>query len=388
MKNILGILAALVILLLASCSQTPTQDLKSLYINTANYDSAVDASATNTGVYVVGDFGDQSANEGITLHKYDFNGNILWTKQVSTSGFDDASGVATNANGIIYMLGSTSGALAGKLGDYDNFVRAYNESGSVLWTRQFGTSNLDNAKDIVLTSTGNALILSNEIGVTLRKVTNTGVVSPLVRNSTHFPIGVTVDSTGNIFILAYQNIFNGSSNKVNLLKYTSSGSLLSTTFVDWGIAQEGSIASNGTDIFVSTQSGLDSSYWIRKFPNVLTTSTVPSKKINLISKDIRAMKVAGGTLYAVGRSWFFNPLSTSDAFTAKYDSNLNIIWTKQFGTPGLDGLTGLATKANQNAIFPVGYTYGNFNNSTTRNDTDGFVARLNTTNGSTVWLNQ
>src|SRR5271156_2830816 len=56
---------------------------------------------------------------------------------------DSASAVVAHG-GIVYVAGSTSGALAPpNFGQDDVFVRAYDSSGNVLWTQQFGSPQED-----------------------------------------------------------------------------------------------------------------------------------------------------------------------------------------------------------------------------------------------------
>src|SRR2546425_1032036 len=107
---------------------------------------AVDAS----GVYVAGLTwdalpGQTSAGSGDAfLRKYDASGNVLWTRQFGSSDFDQADNVAVDASGA-YVAGVTAGAFPGQTsaGSADAFVIKYDTSGNVLWTRQFGSSGYD-----------------------------------------------------------------------------------------------------------------------------------------------------------------------------------------------------------------------------------------------------
>lgn len=80
----------------------------------------------------------------VYLRKYDVAGNVLWTRQFGTPATDFGRNVAADSTGI-YFAGRTTGTLPAQLsaGDSDAFVRKYNVNGDVLWTRQFGTSGFD-----------------------------------------------------------------------------------------------------------------------------------------------------------------------------------------------------------------------------------------------------
>ena len=89
------------------------------------------------------------------LLKVDFSGQPMWTRQFGTSGYDDALGVAVNAQGL-YFAGNTRGALPGhaNAGDFDAFVRKYDLNGGEAWTRQFGSSGHDEVLGIGVDASG------------------------------------------------------------------------------------------------------------------------------------------------------------------------------------------------------------------------------------------
>ncbi len=99
--------------------------------------------------------------DGYTLVKYDSNGIMQWLKPSgvhsgSTSGSTFAYGVAADALGNIYVAGSTSSGLDGNTsaGVEDIFVVKYNSIGAREWTKQWGSSSIDGAYDIVAEGNG------------------------------------------------------------------------------------------------------------------------------------------------------------------------------------------------------------------------------------------
>lgn len=98
------------------------------------------------GVYVVGTtggnlHGPQQGKGDAFIRKYDANKKLLWGRQFGTSEADDAWGATVDAGGNVYVVGGTDGALATAHGDSDGFIRKYSVDGRVLWTQQFGTEN-------------------------------------------------------------------------------------------------------------------------------------------------------------------------------------------------------------------------------------------------------
>jgi len=99
------------------------------------------------------------------VRSYDSSGNVRWTRQFGTSSTDDASGIASDASGHVYVSGSTQGALEGSnAGIFDAFVRSYDSDGNVRWTRQFGTSGGDLARGIVVDASDNVYATGNTAG--------------------------------------------------------------------------------------------------------------------------------------------------------------------------------------------------------------------------------
>ncbi len=77
--------------------------------------------------------------QGGTLRKYDGNGKQLWSKAqtgLSSPVFTDLSG---DGSGNVYLAGNVATAGGGR----DAFTRKVNGSGSVLWTKLFGTGAND-----------------------------------------------------------------------------------------------------------------------------------------------------------------------------------------------------------------------------------------------------
>lgn len=125
-------------------------------------DRANAVATDSTGVYVAGGTagvlpGQTRVSEwdGF-LRKYDASGNELWTRQFGTSGFDTVVAVAANASGV-FVLGETDFGFPGQTfagGLYDIFLRQYDAAGNLLWARQFGTDGHDFPTAAVADATG------------------------------------------------------------------------------------------------------------------------------------------------------------------------------------------------------------------------------------------
>jgi len=102
----------------------------------------------------------------ILLVKYNSSGTIQWTKQYGTSYYDFGSGVTVDSSNNIYVAGYTEGGLGGDTnsGSSDVFLLKYNSSGTKQWTKQFGTSSPDSGKGLVVDSSDDIYVYGTTAG--------------------------------------------------------------------------------------------------------------------------------------------------------------------------------------------------------------------------------
>ncbi len=249
---------------------------------TSGVDRANGIAADDGGVYVVG-FTDGALGGGQTgagdafLRAYTANGDLRWTRQFGTSSADDARGVATDGEGDVYVVGSTSGALEGDhFGSSDAFVRSFDAAGATRWTRQFGTDLFDGAT------------------------------------------GVATSASGDVVIGGF-------------------------TFGDLAAGQAGA-----GDVFVHVLDANGDVRWSRQF------GTSSADLGTAVATDRNGLVYVGGTT-----SGAFEGVAggEEDAFVRAYDAEGALRWTRQFGTPGVDEVSGLATDPSGHA-YVAGRTSG------------------------------
>ena len=107
--------------------------------------------------YTAGEL-DGNTSSGVSdifLVKYDSSGTKKWTKQLGTSSIDEGTSVTTDSSGNIYVTGLTYNYLDGNTGSGgagDIFLVKYDSSGTKHWTKQLGTSNKDHGKALTTDS--------------------------------------------------------------------------------------------------------------------------------------------------------------------------------------------------------------------------------------------
>lgn len=314
-------------LLLASVLATATlaQTLQWIrQFGTAGEDGVESVAADASGVYAVGYTegslpGQTSAGrKDAFVRKYDTNGNVVWTHQFGTAADDEARGVAVDASEV-YVAGETHGTLAGQTGDgsWDAFLCKYDANGNLLWTRQFGSENVDGAWQVAVDATG-VYVVGETKGIFAEQ-----------------PYGGFIDA----FVRKYD--FNG-----NVLWTRQFGSVSDD--------QAYAVAAHDTAVYVvgetngtlpgQVSTGVNDAY-VRKYDSngtELWTRQFGSR--NFVGVEGAAADATG--VYVVGRTDSPLPGQTSagerDPYVRKYDASGNVAWTRQFGDQNSQGASGAA----------------------------------------------
>jgi len=84
----------------------------------------------------------------IYVTKISTNGDIIWTKQYGSTSDDHAGDIVKDSNGNIYVSAQTSASFMGetKLGASDIVLMKLSGSGTLIWSKQFGTDFYDYTK--------------------------------------------------------------------------------------------------------------------------------------------------------------------------------------------------------------------------------------------------
>ena len=319
--------------------------------------------------YTYGALPGQSSSEGgdVFVRKYDGSGDIIWTRQFGSSTEDVAQGVAVDDSGNVYVVGWTSGTLPGQTssGGIDAFVRKYDGSGDEIWTRQFGTSTSDLASGgVAVDGSGNVYVAGYTLG-TLPGQTSSGDFDVFVRKYDGSGGNIWTRQFGSSsYEYAYGVAVDGSGNVY--VAGTTSGAL------------PGQTHSGGFDVFVRKYDGSGENIWTKQFG---------------ASDWDFAYGVAAdgpGNVYVAGAIYDALPGQTHsggyDAFVRKYDGSGGNIWTRQFGTSSWDYTFGVVVDGSGD-LYVAGYTKGALPGQTSLGDADAFVRKYDGF-GDDIWTMQ
>ncbi len=93
------------------------------------------------------------------MSKYDAGGSLQWTRQLGTANIDLSNSVSTDGMGNVYLSGKTYGSLGGvNAGLDDAFVSKYDTAGVLQWTQQLGTAIQDESFGVSADGKGNVYL--------------------------------------------------------------------------------------------------------------------------------------------------------------------------------------------------------------------------------------
>lgn len=425
-KSLLLILPILFIL--ASCSQAPAPEaneadalpeLEALTFGSSGNDYTTNLAKHSTGVYVIGGttgnlHGTPQGNYDIFIRKYDNTGAVLWGKQFGTPSYDGAEGVASDASDNAYVVGMTGGSLAGSRGAWDVFIRKYNASGSVAWTKQFGTDNYDNAGDVAV-SGSNIYVVGNTGGslaggsygsydAFIRKYNSSGSVvwtkqfgTPAVDNAND----VAVDGSGNIYVAGttYGSLAgtytNGGGGDMFLRKYNPNGGVVWTKQLHYSDGDTGvAVTVSGSNVYLVGGFWYNNNYTdtdVRVVKFTTDGALVWSYGWGPVGEDYvyDASVDSDGNLYFAGvtRTSFGGPnQGGADGYIYKLSSSGYRVWSKQIGTSADDGTYSVLARSTSQ-VYVAGDTRGILG-STYSGGIDAYLRRLKGSDGATVWTDQ
>jgi len=156
------------------------------------------------GAHLGGDF------DGF-LTKFDDDGNVVWETQIGTDGSDLLFSVELDSAGNAYVVGETGGVFAGNTSSSsssidDAFLLKVDNSGNVVWVRQFGTSNNDVANDVVVTENDEIFVTGSLSAGNFAFVRKYGSDGTLIWDSTiggllGAPDSIAVNDRGEVVVL-------------------------------------------------------------------------------------------------------------------------------------------------------------------------------------------
>ncbi|WP_147371334.1 SBBP repeat-containing protein [Meiothermus hypogaeus] len=293
-------------------------------------------------------------------------GTLLWTRQFGTDRLDKASALAVDSQGNVLVAGEVVNALPGQapLGRTDAFLRKYDPNGNPIWTRQFGTGGFDEANALAVDGQGNVLVAGQVEGALPGQI-HLGNSDAFLRK---------YDPNGNPI---WTRQFGTSGDEAaSALAVDGQGNVLVAGWVTGALPGQTHLGKS--DAFLRKYDPNGNPIWTRQF-GTDSAETVSALAVDGQGNVLVAGDVAGALPGQTHLGFF-------DAFLRKYDPNGNPIWTRQFGTGDRDEANALAVDGQGNVLV-AGWVAGALPGQTHLGVTDAFLRKYDP-NGNPIWTRQ
>jgi hypothetical protein len=311
--------------------------------------------------YTNGDLdGENKGESDGFVAKYDSTGQLNWVRQFGSEYSDRANGVAIDDFESVYAAGFTHGTLGGEsAGQMDNFVMKYDSDGQLIWVQQFGTIERDSFVCVTVDGEGNIFAAGSTQG-DLGAV-NAGGLDAFVCG---------LNSAGEL--LWVRQIGTATNDSINAISIDLAGNVYVAGYTEGSL---GGATAGSVDAFIAKYASTGEPLWIRQLG-----ASFGDSGLAVASDEF-------GNAYLAGSTGGLNGYTFSlDGFIAKYDSNGQLMWTRQFGVNHIAEYADAISADQQGSIYISGGTQTSLGGPNAGGE-DVFVSKYDL-NGNQLWIRQ
>jgi hypothetical protein len=301
-----------------------------------------------------------------------------WLSTLGGAGADSGESAATDSLGNVYSLGHTNST---GLGQRAVLLVKQNSNGVVQWQRTLSGTNYDTTGAVTVDSSNNVYIGAyqgsegaGDQDLLVAKYSSSGVIQwqRILGGATYdFGYGIATDSSGNVYVVGVTSNSGTGAQSLLLAKYNSSGAIL------WQKTLSGTAADAGYGIAIDSS---DNVYAVGEAYIEGIGRTILLAKYNSsgtiqwqrnLEADGQGFEVAidsSDNVYVAGNTRSEGTGSYT-AIVAKYNSSGTIQWQRILSGTGNDQFRGIAIDSNDN-VYAVGIS-----TSTTGGDFDYIIAK-------------
>jgi hypothetical protein len=353
-------------------------------------DEATDLVVDSSGNLIVTGFSSNGSDTDIITIKYDPQGNLAWTDKYPDgvarydggSGDDQATAIAVDTSGNIYVTGFSTGESTGS----DSFTIKYRSDGTMEWESRYNGSadGTDRAAAIAVSTSGVYITGSSEGKssgpdyFTLRLDPADGTILWEARydGPSHlgdFPTAIAIGTSSPEYVVVTGYVHRGKQVKhadYCTIKYDDQGNEIWVADYDSrrnGNDQSLAVALDGEgNVYITGKSQesqedetvISHDYLTIKYDKSGTTQWMVRDEGPGTGND-EALAIAvdsSGNVYITGKSE--TSMTLADIYTVKYDSSGQVIWQKRFDGPfhGPDEPAALAVDSS--GVYVTGFSTG------------------------------
>lgn len=282
-----------------------------------------------------------SMGEDFWVFKTDKNGNISWNNAYGGNGNERAYSIKQTSDSGYIIVGyteSNSGIVSGNHGKKDYWVLKLTKTGAVTFSKCFGGSDDDIAKDVVQTLDGGYIVVG--------QTSSNSFSGDVSLNNGYDDIWIIkLNSAGS---LMWQKSYGGSNyDRVNNIKAANSDNFIVT-----------GTSSNSNLVFNSNKGYFDAWFFkINNTGNILWAKSIGgSNHDEILQLDVNSSFEIALAGYSLSSDFSFNTnKGLADGWIAKADSAGNILWIKSLGGEQYDEFTSVRFTKDQGLVV-AGFT--------------------------------
>ena len=363
-------------------------------------------STTTDGTIIKGE-------QDMVLAKYDSTGKQVWSRVLGASESASASSVTIGANGEIVVAGKVDGTLGKttEFGGSDNFVASYDSSGVEQWIQRFGSTSDDQSHSVAVAADGTVYVAGDsksgvggagyQGGATdgfVRAIDNTGTTlytRNIGNTGDESVASISIANDGSLIVASDED------GSAVIRKFASgdgtSAAVWEQNLGNMGLGRIGDIAVDGTDIYIAGSAGAGfapsapivgnaggerDAFLVKLTDGASATVDYTTFLGSTADETANSVSVSAGKVYIGGKTTGSLPGQTlqgdRDAFAAKFNGADGAVeWVTQIGgREGVNEATGVSVVAGGDSILDsLGLPAGSLTYSDTRVVTDRSSAR-------------
>lgn len=315
-----------------------------------------------------------------------------------------ANGIATDAQGYSYIVGTTDGDLGAQIGDGadDLFLTKVDSEGKVVWQRNLGAAGSAKGAGVAIAPNGEIVVAGTVSGafngsddsqtdlvVTRFSAKGDELSSTAIRQvGNETASALTVGTDGSIYVAGRASTGGGDA---VIIRLDASGKLAERRTIDSGGSDSIAalaIDNDGNLLALTSESGVAT---LRRIGAGALTQDLGSVALGTASARGIAVSASGQIAVIGATSGALNgpqvnaPGGGMDAFVSLIDTDLTLTSTSYIGTASSDQADSVAYL--NGALYVGGRTAGTLSGEK-RGKVDGFVARIDPASGSVQTVSQ